>query len=76
MIHYQIYVYDSQLIKFYDRIHNIDGFYTDQEEALKDLVRAASFDPRQLVLSKLTDYNSEIIAFAMYGKVQYTFLRS
>lgn len=71
MTYYQIYIYDRQLIKYSDRKHNIDGYYSDSDQAEKDLVRASMLEPRQLILAELTDSTSYIVATAKFGQIQY-----
>ena len=68
---YQIYIYDRQLIKYSDHKHNIDGFYSDSDQAEKDLVRASILEPQQLILAELTGSTSYIVAVARFGRVQY-----
>ena len=66
---YQIYIYDRQLKKYYNRSHKIEGWYEDPREAIKDLARASTIEYNQLVLSELTDSSCNIIAIAERGKV-------
>jgi hypothetical protein len=67
---YQIYIYDRQLKKYSNAIYNIEGFYTDIDQALKDTKRASSIEHNQILLSKLTESKSWIVAIAESGNVE------
>lgn len=66
---YQIYTYDRQLLKFYNREHNIEGFYDDRTEAQKDFIRASCHSYYQVVLVALDKYSSKIVGVAQGGVV-------
>ncbi len=66
---YQIYTYDRQLIKFYSREHNIEGYYYNKSEAQKDFVRASCHSYDQVVLVALDEYGSKIVGVAQGGIV-------
>ena len=69
---FRIYKFNGNLVSYDSRERNIDGWYSDYNKALKDLVRASSYEGGQFVLvdkshSPYTE-NGFICALAVAGR--------
>ena len=72
MTEYRLYKFNGNLVSYEDNKRNIDGWYSDYNKALKDLIRASSYEGGQFVLvdkshSPYTE-NGFICALAVAGR--------